>query len=240
MVKASSNHEKIASGFGEALSRISVHVLACEKEVRLHRTKAMQEKIVKLYAHVFLYLEDTMEWYQKRSRTHLREAFRQNFSDKFEDTIVNIQNLSLDVLREANVTSMAETRQIRLTAEETLVEVKFGHMDARLSMDGVVRKLAEMEYQNEQLRLELQREAEERRQLELNKTLRLEEFRNSLVAQIGTGMRQELERVAQTMLNDGRWDVRGMYTLNIMSSTLTGYQDNHAIPQDTLKVWMAT
>jgi hypothetical protein len=207
--KASANHEKIASSFGEALSRISVHVVACEKEARLHRTKSMQEKIVKLYAHIFLYLEDTMEWYQKRSRTHFREAFRQNFNDKFESTIVNIQNLSLDVLREANVTSMAETRQIRLTAEETLDELKFGQMDARLSLDSVARKLAEMEYQNKQLRLELRREAEERQQLEFNKTIRLEEFRNSLVSQIGTGMRHELERVAQNMLTDGIWDVPG-------------------------------
>ncbi|EPE33341.1 hypothetical protein GLAREA_06353 [Glarea lozoyensis ATCC 20868] len=221
VVNASANHEKIASSFGEALLRISVHIEACEREVRLHRTKSMQEKIVKLYAHVFLYLEDTMEWYQKRSRTHFREAFRQNFNDKFESTIVNIQNLSLDVLREANVSSMAETRQIRLTAEETLDELKFGQMDARLSLDSVARKLAEMEYQNKQLRLELRREAEERQQLELNKTMRLEEFRNSLVSQIGTGMRHELERVAQNMVNDGIWDVRGQTrrTVNFINSS---------------------
>src|SRR5690349_24738863 len=130
----------------------------------------MLEKIANLYAHIFLYLQDTMEWYQKRVRSHIRDAFRQNFFDKFESTIVNIQNLSQDLLREANVSSMAEIRQVRLTTEETLDEVKFGQFDTRLSMDKVSRELAEIKFQYEQLQLAQQREAEERRQLQINES----------------------------------------------------------------------
>ena len=77
---------------------------------------------------------------QEEPRLKLRDALRENFYDQFEDMIVTIQDLSRDVLREANMSSMAGTRQIRLTTEETLDELRLGQADARLSMDGVSRK----------------------------------------------------------------------------------------------------
>jgi hypothetical protein len=59
-----------------------------------------------------------MKWYLKKPRLKLRDAFRENFYEQFDDMIVTIQDHSRDVLREANLSSMAETKQIRLTVEE--------------------------------------------------------------------------------------------------------------------------
>lgn len=193
-MKASSNYEKIASGLGKALSKISVHIVACEKEVSLYRTKDMQDKIGLLYAHVFLFLEDTMKWYQKKPRHKLGDAFRENFYEHFEDMILNIQDLSRDVLRQANLSSMAETRQIGLIADRTLEELRIGQFDARLSTDRVRREQAEVKYQVEQLRLDLRGYGEEMRQLALDRTQRIEQFDNRLFLEIriGNGARQQL------------------------------------------------
>ncbi|KAE9365611.1 hypothetical protein N431DRAFT_519116 [Stipitochalara longipes BDJ] len=204
IIHAASNYEKIASGLGKALSKISVHVVACEREVMLHPTKAVQEKVALLYAHVFLFLEDTMKWYQKKPRLKLRDSFRENFYDHFEETIINIQDLSRDVLREANLSSMAETRHVRLTTDDTIVELRLGQIDSRLSMDGVSRGQADIKHQLEQLRLDVQKDGEERRQLELNGPKWIEDFRNSLFSQIASGVRQELLGVAQKALEDMR------------------------------------
>ncbi|KAG9228395.1 hypothetical protein BJ875DRAFT_547773 [Amylocarpus encephaloides] len=150
-------------------------------------TSPMLEKIPTLYAHIFLYPEDTMEWYRKRSRSRFRDAFRQDFFDKFEATILNTQNLSLDVLREASVSSMAEIRQIRITSDILLDELRHGNVDERLSADKLTR----------------QREAVGRRRLETYEAQRREEFQTNLFSQIGKGMRQGLMEAAQEMLNDG-------------------------------------
>lgn len=179
-----------------------MHIVACEKEVRLHQTKAIQEKIALLYAHVFLFLGDTMKWYLKKPRLKLRDAFRENFYEQFEDVIVTIQDHSRAILREANLSSMARTKQIGLSVEEILAEVKLGNADGRLSLDRVSREQAEIQHRINQLRLEMQREGEERRQLELNSPQWMEAFRNKLASQIASGIRHELLGIAQEALDN--------------------------------------
>lgn len=144
-----------------------------------------------------------MRWYLKKPRLKLRDAFRENFFEQFEDMIVTIQDHSKAVLREANLTSMAETKQIRVTTEDILHEVRIGQIDGRLSVDEVSREQAEIKHRIEQLRLEMQREGEERMELELNGPRWMEAFRNNLATQIATGIRQELLGVAEKAL-DGR------------------------------------
>ncbi|KFX93903.1 hypothetical protein O988_06577 [Pseudogymnoascus sp. VKM F-3808] len=206
IIHASSNHEKIALGLGDALSKMSAHIVACEKEVRLHQTKAIQEKIALLYAHVFLFLEDTMKWYLKKPHLRFRDSFRQNFFDQeFKDMIITIQDHSEIVQREARLISMAETKQIKLMGEETLERLRLGLVDERLSTDSNSREQAELKRQNEHLRLEVQREKEEKRQLELNGTYYMEAFCNNLFSQIAIGMRQELVGVVQKSLDDTRF-----------------------------------
>ena len=162
----------------------------------------MQEKIALLYSHVFLFLEDTMKWYLKKPRLKLLDSFRENFYSQFEDMMVTIQDQSRDVLHEANLISMAETKQTRLTVEKTLEGLRLGRVDERLSTDSNSRERAELKRQNEQLQLEMQKEREERKQLELDGNQRMEAFCNNLLSQIATGVRQELLGVVRKVLDD--------------------------------------
>jgi hypothetical protein len=176
--------------------------VACEKELTLHPTKAMQHIIAKLYAHVFLFIEDTMDWYLKKPRLKLRDAFRENFFERFEKMIVNIQDLSSDVLRAATLSTMGEIREIRYTTEDIAESITTSHVDIRLALDGISREQAETKLQLEQLQLDKELEREERRQLELNAQQRMESFCNKLVSRIATGIHQELVGVAQKSLNE--------------------------------------
>jgi hypothetical protein len=203
----------MSTGLAKALSKINVHVIACEKEVSLYCTKGMQEKVALLYAHVFLFLQDTMKWYQKKPKYKLRDAFRENFYEHFEESTINIEKLSLDVLREANLSSMAETRQIGLTTNRTLDQVKTGQVDARLSMDRVSREQAEVKYQLEQLRLDLQGYGEEVRQMGLERVKRIEEFDIKPFLVIGNSSRQQLLWVAERNVDERRSRSIGTSTL---------------------------
>lgn len=193
---------------------MSAHIIACGKEVRLHQTKVLHEKIALLYAHVFLFLEDIMKWYLTVEITllRLRNSFRQTFNQQLEDMVVTIQDHSIMVQREANLISIAETRQSRLTVEDirskvgdisltagdTLEELKLAQVDRRLSTESNSREQADLKRENERLRQEVQREREKRLQLELNGPHWMEVFRSDLVSQVATGVRQELVGVAGT------------------------------------------
>lgn len=173
---------------------MSEHIIACQKEVSLYRTKDIQEKIARLYAHVFLFLQKTMKWYLKKPRHKLQTAFREDFYKSFEDMILNIQELSQDVRRAANLSSMAELRQIGLNTEKTLDEVRFGNYDAMLSSERAIREQAETKHEVELLRLDLRKYGEMMRQLAVEKTRRIEEFDNRLFLEIriGNNTRQQL------------------------------------------------
>jgi len=174
----------------------------------------MQEKVALLYAHVFLFLQDTMKWYQKKPKYKIQDALRENFYEHFEDIILNIERLSRDVLREANLSSMAETRQIGVTADRTLEQVRTGQFDARLSMNRVSQEQAEVKYQLEQLRLDLQGYGEEVRQLAFNRAQRIEEFDRKLFfgIRIGNSARQQLLWDAERDADDRRSRSVGMCT----------------------------
>ena len=74
-----------------------------------------------------------MKWYLKKPRLKLRDAFRETFYEQFEDTIGVIQDCSKDVLREANLSSMAETKQIGSTVEDIRKQLRLDQIDGRLS-----------------------------------------------------------------------------------------------------------
>jgi len=145
-----------------------------------------------------------MKWYLKKPRLKLRDAFRETFYEQFEDTIGVIQDCSKDVLREANLSSMAETKQIGSTVEDIRKQLRLDQIDGRLSRDRASRENAEIKHRVEALRLEFLREQEERKLLELNSAQRLEDFCKNLFSQIATGIRQELLRVAEDTLEERR------------------------------------
>lgn len=143
--------------------QIGKHVTACIKEADMFKTEAMKVQLANLYAHIFLFLQDVMKWYMKKSQRRFLDAFRGDFYDEFKEQIEGILEMSREIKRESDIGSKAEIRSIRLFSEE--MSEKFARFsaemaDIRVGMEGSSRDWAELkqtirytEQANERFRL---------------------------------------------------------------------------------------
>lgn len=116
----------------------------------------MQRAIADLYAHVFLFLNDTMAWYTKKRRRRLLDSFNEKFMHEFEAEIDNIVRKSDRIKRRAAQMSMAEQRVTRMTVEET-------SKDLRLGLEGLLRESAEAKVYAKQVGEQMERQRREQR-----------------------------------------------------------------------------
>lgn len=140
VIKASSNHEKIALGLGKSLSEITNVVGDCARFAHLYSTEDVQMLIANLYAHIFLFLKDSMSWYLDKHRKRILHSFREDFYDNFEDQVSNIKKIASQVKHRADVGMSAEQRVTRLAIERTHAAVE----DLRLHTSGSARETAEL------------------------------------------------------------------------------------------------
>lgn len=154
IIRASVNHEHIAEDLASALCAISENVAECEVELELFKTEAMMRAVADLYAHIFLFLSDTLGWYLRKRRKRLVDSFNEKFFDHFETEIDNIKRKSESIRRKAAQNMAAEQRVTRLTVEET-------GRDLRLGLQGIMREQAETKYAAQQMRTQMQRERAE-------------------------------------------------------------------------------
>ncbi|KAI2776154.1 hypothetical protein F4815DRAFT_485338 [Daldinia loculata] len=158
IIQASVNHERIAEGLSEALCRISEHVYECKSELELFRTREMLELVADFYAHVFIFLSDTMDWITEKRRKRLLDSFNENFYKKFENQVETIRHKS-DIIRNlAAQSSRAEQRVTRLVVEDLA-------QDIRLGLTGEERRHAETIYAAEKIEKELSEGRRERQLL---------------------------------------------------------------------------
>ena len=175
VVKASANYEKIAEGLSRSLLEITEAVQSCTRECLLYRTKAMQHDIADLYAHIFLFLRDTLSWYTKKSIRRVLSSFKEDFYDHFEDQIANIQRISNALNRRAQHASQSELRYTRLLVEDV-------SRNQRLALRKEEREAAERRYQEQKALDDKEREAQKIKSLEEDQSRRLEELSQSMCA----------------------------------------------------------
>ncbi|KAF2464831.1 uncharacterized protein BDR25DRAFT_271045 [Lindgomyces ingoldianus] len=161
LIKASVNHENIAEELSQALWMISEHSADCEVEMELFRTEAMQRAVADLYAHIFLFLTDTLSWYMKKRRKRMMDSFNERFLQEFECEIDNIKRKSEIIKRKAAQHLMAEQRVTRLTVEET-------RKDLRLGLEGVMRTHAETMYYAQHVADQIERQRVEQQEVKNN------------------------------------------------------------------------
>lgn len=157
-MKASANYEKIAAGLSRALLEITDAVAVCAKECALYATKASIGGIARLYASIFCFLRNAIEWYTKRSLKRLLSSFKEDFYDKFEDQIANIKLQSASINREAQHASHSELRYMRLCFAR--FEQNMG-----IGLQGLEREAAERREREMRAAEEKERELEKLRML---------------------------------------------------------------------------
>jgi hypothetical protein len=145
IIKASVNYENIADELTQALCEISEHVADCDVELELFKTEDMRHAVADLYAHIFLFLTDTLSWYMKKRRKRIMDSFNEKFSDEHQDSIENIQRKSEIIKRKFTQKVAAEQRVTRLMVEET-------RKDLRVGLEGLYRAQVERTYQAQQIK----------------------------------------------------------------------------------------
>ncbi|OTB06590.1 hypothetical protein M426DRAFT_72113 [Hypoxylon sp. CI-4A] len=158
IIQASVNHERIAEGLSEALCRISEHVVECRSELQMFQTQTMMELVADFYAHIFVFLSDTMDWISEKRRRRLLDSFNENFYQKFESQVETISRKSDTIRNLAARSSRAEQRVTRLTVEDLA-------KDVRLGLTGEERRHAETVYMAEKIERELLEGRRERQRL---------------------------------------------------------------------------
>lgn len=95
-----------------------------------------------------------MGWFQSKWHSKIRTSFNERFYEDFTKQITNIKEISANISRIMKIGNAAETRDIRLVLE-----------DIRIGLQDRDRKLAEAEYRQEQQRLQMEKQANEIKQL---------------------------------------------------------------------------
>ena len=198
------NYEKIAEGLSRALKEISEAVDACVKDCVVYRTQAMQHNIANLYAHIFFFLRNTIDWYMKKSIKRALSSLREDFYEKFEEEVSNIKRISQAISREAQHGSHSEIRYTRMLTEDTVI-----------GLQDLKRDLAERKYREERAAKESAREREAMLVLQLEKMKRLDDLHRL----IGESAKTLLLERASTFISEGAKG-RGTQSSNALNSRI--------------------
>ncbi|KAL9594655.1 MAG: hypothetical protein Q9219_006916 [cf. Caloplaca sp. 3 TL-2023] len=223
LIQASMNYEKIAEGLSRALEEITEAVDACVKDCMVYRTQAMQHNIANLYAHIFFFLRNAIDWYLKKSIKRALSSLREDFYDRFEDEISNIKRISLAMGREAQHGSHSELRYSRIILEETVI-----------GLQDVKREIAERNYREERAAEQRAREREAARILEMEKLKRLDDLHRF----IGASAKDLLLPLASAFLSDRSKQPESGHILSDFGSlsadqTLTEYNNADNLQYDS-------
>lgn len=157
--KASANYENIAEGLSKSLLGITEAAEACVRECSLYPTEMFKHNVANLYAHIFLFLRDTLDWYTKKSIRRVLSSLHEDFYEHFEDQISNIKSISLEIGRMAQHASQSELRSVRLQVEDV-------RKNQRLAQEKAHREAADRQYQRQKKIEKRRMEAENTRRLE--------------------------------------------------------------------------
>ena len=125
----------------------------------------MQHNIANLYAHIFFFLRNTIDWYMRKSIKRALSSLKEDFYERFEEEVSNIKRISLAISREAQHGSHSEIRYTRMLTEDTVT-----------GLQDLKRDLAERKYREEKAARETAREREAMLVLELEKMKRLDDL----------------------------------------------------------------
>ena len=132
----------------------------------------MQQNIADLYAHIFFFLRNTIDWYMRKSLKRALASLQEDFYQRFEDEISNIKRISQFISREAQHGAHCETRVTRMLVENL--------EDRVIGLQDLEREAAQKRYEDGKFRAQMFREVEATRRLEIEKLKRLNDLHRSI------------------------------------------------------------
>jgi hypothetical protein len=122
IVSAAVNHDEIADTISETVTKITEKAARAAKILLVLHTRAIRELFSELYAQVFLFYRDAIEWYMKSKASRFFASFNEKMKDRYEKAAGNIEATVAEMYRENDIAHFALSR-IQRTEQERRDEV---------------------------------------------------------------------------------------------------------------------
>ena len=117
IVAAAVNHDEIADTISETVTKITERAGRAAKILLNVRTRAIRELFSELYAQVFLFYRDAIEWYMKSKASRFFISFNEKMKDRYESAAQKIEATIAEMYREQDTAHFAFNR-IHLTEQQ--------------------------------------------------------------------------------------------------------------------------
>jgi hypothetical protein len=122
IISAAVNHDEIAEIISETVTKVTSKAARAGRVLLLVRTRAMRELFSELYAQVFHFYRDAIEWYMKSKTSRFFGSFNEKLRDRYVKAAVRIEETVTEIYRETQMAHFALTT-VRLTEQERRDEV---------------------------------------------------------------------------------------------------------------------
>jgi hypothetical protein len=119
IVSAAVNHDEIADTISETVTKITEKAARAAK---ILRTRAIRELFSELYAQVFSFYRDAIEWYMKSKASRFFASFNEKIKGRYEMAADKIEATVTEMYREKDIAHFALSR-IQRTEQERRDEV---------------------------------------------------------------------------------------------------------------------
>lgn len=120
IVNATVNYSEIAEGLSEMVASITDKATRAAQWLLLYKTKDLRELFAELYAQIFLFYRDAIEWYAKPKFARAFESFNAHLVKPYEKAVAKIESLLVEIGRAANVADAARAIAFYDDFEEVL------------------------------------------------------------------------------------------------------------------------
>ncbi|KAF1828581.1 hypothetical protein BDW02DRAFT_603293 [Decorospora gaudefroyi] len=92
IISAAVNHDEIADTIAETVTKITEKAARAAKILLVLHTRAIRELFSELYAQVFLFYRDAIEWYMKSKASRLFGNFNEKMKERYENAAEKIED----------------------------------------------------------------------------------------------------------------------------------------------------
>jgi hypothetical protein len=111
------NHSRLISEFSQALAKISDALRQTKLTAELFQTDPVKDAISQLYAHIILFFQQAVRWYNRSSAGRAFSSIFKPYELEYEDTIEQIKLCAEAISDMASAASRAEVRDMHITIQ---------------------------------------------------------------------------------------------------------------------------
>ena len=117
IISAAVNHDEIAEAISDAVTTVTEKAARASRFQALLSTRTMRRLFSKLYAQIFLFYRDVIDWYAKSRTSRFFASFNESLGERYKKTLEKIQNTLEEMYEAVNLAHIARL-QLHCTESE--------------------------------------------------------------------------------------------------------------------------